>query len=207
MRRSHARGLIVTVLCACLVLIESWYANLYCEETTPDRSGKKPGPDKAVQTTSVTKHEITLTIECPRVLYSGAENLVTLTLRNDGEQPVRFQSITKRFPCMSVEVTRLGKPVNTTALGTSCLVRNIAFPSGKEPAQLKKGEEIRIVMNLTRYFDLSIGDPQYQIVAKTWTGYFTGIDDFFVLRTEPLDFEVKVNKDESITVPEIRVPE
>ena len=138
MRRSHARGVIATTLCGCLVLLQSWYANLHSEESASERSEKKPEQDKTAQTASITKHDITLTIECPRVLYSGAENLVKLTLRNDGENPVHFESVDQHFPCMSVEVIRLGKPVNTTALGTRCLVRNIALPSGKEPAQLKK---------------------------------------------------------------------
>ncbi|MGH7127704.1 MAG: hypothetical protein ACREIV_03985, partial [Planctomycetaceae bacterium] len=136
----------------------------------------------------------TLTIECPETLYSGAENYVTITVRNEGHQAVQFYLAAPQGLGAGFEVTRQEKAVGTTVLGNRYLVPSL-IKSGREPVRISKDQELRIVVNLTRYYDLSL-TGQYQIVA-TWWGTHVGSEEPIRIRTKPLDFEVTVKPGET----------
>jgi hypothetical protein len=158
----------------------------------PDRPRNHDEPEMRSET--VTKSGVTLTIECPETLVSGAENYVTITLRNDGDEPIGFYPATRLFPAPGFEVSRAGKPVKITALGQRDLVA--AEFNRRHTVRLTKGQEIRAVVNVPRYFDLSLIARNYQIVAM-WDGYIIG-KERLQIRTRPLHFEVKLKPGESV---------
>lgn len=147
-------------------------------------------------TQSASEQSVKLSIECPKRLFSGAENFVTIVVRNGGEKTIEFESAAPQFPGAGVEVSRRGKLVSTTTLGKEYFMPT-PFPRVRLPTRLEKGQEFRVKLNLTRYFDLSIPGDAYQIVA-TWRGNVAASDESIRIRTEPLDFEVKVKKGEGL---------
>ncbi|MGH7926342.1 MAG: hypothetical protein ACREQV_00915 [Candidatus Binatia bacterium] len=167
--------------------------NLYPQTETPDEAGKPE--EKTIPLESATAKGVTLTIQCPETLFSGAENYVTITVRNDGDRPVEFYPAAPQFLGAGFEVTRQGESVSTTALGKAHLVPNLGYPKVREPVRMNKGQELRIVVNLTRYYDLS-RTGNYQIVA-TWAGKTAGTEEPIRIRTKPLDFEVTVKPGET----------
>lgn len=144
---------------------------------------------------STTEQNVKLTVECMPTFWSGAENYVTITVRNIGHQPVQYYRIAPQSLGVGFEVTRQGKPVSTTAIGSQRLVPN-PFASAREPVQIDSGKELRVVVNVTRYYDLSIPEDTYQIVA-TWWGMADGNEDAIRVRTKPLDFDVELKAGES----------
>src|SRR5690606_21353093 len=99
------------------------------------------------------------------------------------------------LPAVGIGLSRDGKPVNLTTKGDSDMGDNpMTAPADAQredvdrrfvmPIRLDKGKRVRTVLNLTRYFDLSVpGD--YQLVA-TWGGTRSGGVDWIPIKTKPL---------------------
>lgn len=181
---------------ALLVAGMQWIAERHVHADSPDDAHTNTDADAELRLESVTQRGITLTIRCADTLVSGAVNYVTITVRNDGEDEITFSPHTSPLLAgIRFKVMREGTHVDMTALGAIYLVqptRHMRTPA----IRIGKGEEIRVVVNLTRYYDLSLkGD--YQIVA-TWIGPIAGEDLWIRLRTQPLDFKVIVKPGESV---------
>lgn len=165
--------------------------------TQPVRFEKTDQP--TMRSKSATVSRITLTIKCGSTLQSGAANHIAISLRNEGEMPVEFEPVSKRFRAPVFVVTRRGQRVGTTALGSAYLVRNPLYQKAVEPVRISKGEEVRAVVNLTRYYDLSLVD-EYEIVA-VWDGHTVGEQVPIRIKTEPLKFNVEIKPGESLSLP------
>lgn len=185
------------VMVACIFLITLWCASADGQAACPINLQKLQ--ESAMTSQSATEQNVSLTIDCPQILLSGTENYITIGVRNDAEQPIEFYSVAPQSLGVGLEVSRQGSVVRTTALGTRHFVPSTS-PSVREPIRIGKGQEMRFVVNLTRYFDLSIPEDTYQIVA-TWWGTVAGSDDAIRIRTKPLDFEVNVKPGESVLRP------
>jgi len=198
---SASTRIIATIVCACLTTLFVRGDDLRGEaarlQSAPEQDNGVP-----VHSTSDTKHDVTLTVECPKVMYSGQENLVTFVIRNHSNRTMLLgrHDPNSRWPAFRVEVTRFGAPVQLTELGSQHFKPSELLGAG-EPLRLKKEEEIRIVMNLTRYFDLSRPADVYQIDVTALPRSASSVK-FFAIRPKALDFELKVKPGESIARPE-----
>lgn len=155
---------------------------------------------KAATIQTAAEEGVSLTVELSSsTLYSGAENYVTCTIRNDSEHPVEYYLVAPQSLGVEVEVLRNGREVETTALGTGHFTPR-RFVSGiGMPIQIKKGQEVHVVLNLTRYYDLSLTGA-YEIVVM-WHGNVVGRDKPVAIRTKPLGFEVREKSGESMSLP------
>ena len=103
------------------------------------------------------------------------------------------------LPAIKISLTRRDKPVDLTKFGTIHFSEGlIVRDKGQLPVELKPGQSVHTVLNLTRYYDLSIpGD--YQMTAG-WSGFIALFDKPIAIKTNPSDFSVVVTEDESTSI-------
>lgn len=168
-------------------------------QTIQQNDGRKPQPT-TMPSQSSTEQGVKLTIECPSELVSGAENYVTMTVRNEGEIPVKLFAEAPQALGVGFEVMQAGQAVQMTSLGARKLVES-PMSSGRMPIVIGKDQELRVVVNLTRYYDLSL-TGEFQIAA-VWSGMVArkGFEPIRI-RTKPLNFKVIVKPGESESWPE-----
>ena len=181
--------------CASTALVG--FSVLQAQVSQPDRAGMPES--HTVPSRSATQRGVTLKIECSENLVSGAANLITIVVRNEGDQAVEFSRTAPQFLGAGFSVVRHRKPVSKTAHGTAYLVPS-PYQRGRQVVRLKTGQEVRIVADLSRYYDLSL-PGKYQIIA-TWWGTAVGEEEPIQIRTEPLDFQVKIEPGESVSGPQ-----
>jgi len=172
---------------------------LSCFEMHAYSAEPKPATisETALRSDSVTIKDITLSVELPPEIYSGAENLITLVLQNEGELPAEFIPVDLGYVGPRFKVFRNGEEVKPTAHGAQYLIRSLENPE-TATVKIKSGQEIWAVVNLTRYYDLSIVG-EYQLVAS-WVGYTDPkLAEPIRLKTKPITFEVKLKPGELVT--------
>jgi hypothetical protein len=182
----------MTIGCSALVALVAYLS----------ASAQPPGPDNAqdsderrVLSTSATEQGVTITIECPETIVSGAVNYITIIVRNEGDRSIQFYPIAPQRACAGFEVSRQAMPVERTALGKRALEPSL-FPGFRPPVRIDKGQEIRAVVNLTRYYDLSL--PAYYDIVAVWSGWSPDNEQRIRIETKPLKFQVVVERGESV---------
>lgn len=113
---------------------------------------------------------VTLTIKCAPTMVSGKENVVEVTLVNNGESSVEVTPYgqLKGFAFTVLLNKRECAPTMLYRSWSNDVVRGRDLP----PTLLTKGQESKLLLNFTRLFDLSVpGD--YEITVN-WIGMLAG---------------------------------
>ncbi len=151
------------------------------------------GHAKKMKSTSITDKGVTLSVECGETLVSGAANYMTITIRNDRESPIYFFPVSPQGLGFGLLITKNNEPAEMTSLGKAHLIP-ASDPRFSRPIHIKKGQQVRIVANISRYYDLSI-PGSYQVVVS-WSGWLTHKDGI-VLKTKPLDVKIVEDSQET----------
>jgi hypothetical protein len=114
---------------------------------------------------------------------------VNVTIKNDNENSVEYYPLDE-LSCVTFEVTRQGEKVEETAWGRARMDASSVQTKVAKLALLKKGEELSVSINFTRFFDLSL-PGKYEIKAK-WNGKLEKADKPLSLQTPALACVVEV---------------
>ena len=168
------------------------------EHATDGAEATKP----KMRSATFVKDGLRLTVTCEAEMISGAANYVTFLVENVGKRDVEYTPYT-HIPAINLKVSRKDEPV--ALLGWARARLEVDPPEGwvdmrkkHRPISLDPGRKVRVVLNLSRYVDLSVpGD--YKIIGS-WKGKVVGTDEAIELETKPIDFEVVIGPGETSNV-------
>lgn len=148
-------------------------ANLFAENKETDKD------DDGIAKVIAKQAGVTLEMQVGRTMQSGCAHYVTLTVTNGSERDVAFFPVVPQCDGIGLDIHQDGKTVAMTRRGDARLSSVSGYVKWLPARTIKKGEKLAIVLNLSRYYDLSI-PGEYDLSARWVGGYADTITQRYI---------------------------